>query len=303
MEPVVHRVHLATGLTYEMLEWLPDDEACDHTVLLLHGYLDLAWGWRAMANAGLGGRYHLIAPSLRGHGASDWVGAGAMYYFFDYVADVASLVDTNSRKRLSIVGHSMGGMVGAYYTGTYPERVERLATLEGMSVPEDATGPARLRNSVSARKTTLQRRGTQAAPGGRRFKSIEEAVARMRHHDPSLDEAQARMLAEHDCVRLPSGELVFRHDPLLAPQTPIGFELEMAGRFWGRATCPVLYVDGETSTFRLSDAERNRRLALFPNALSATLPDTGHMMIRQRPVELCRVLIEFLDATPQETRG
>lgn len=303
MQPIVHRVPLATGLTYEVLEWLPTDAACDRTVLLVHGYLDLAWGWQALVAAGLGGRYHLLAPSLRGHGASDWVGVGSMYYFLDYVADVASLVDTHARAHLAVIGHSMGGLVGAYFAGTFPERVDHLAMLEGMSVPEDPTGPARLRRSIAMRKSTLARRGTPAEPGGRRFKSLDDAVARMRHHDPTLEETQATMLAEHDCTQLPSGEIVFRHDPLLGPQTPLGFELEVAGRFWSNVRCPVLYVDGEQSTFRLSDAERDRRLALFPDTRFATLPATGHMMLRQRPIELCRILVDFLDTTPKETPG
>jgi len=293
--PVASRLQLDTGLAYEVLEWAPVDPACEHTVLLLHGYLDHAWGWHATALAGLAGRYHLLAPSFRGHGQSDWVGDGSMYYFLDYAADLHSVVEQRARRRLSIVGHSMGGMVAAYFSGTYPERVERTALLEGLSIPESPTGPDRLRESTNGRAQTLSRRGTRLAPGSRRFARFEDAVARMLHHDPLLDASYARLLCEHGCLELPSGEWVFRHDPLLSPRTPMGFELAVAERFWSKVKGEVLYVEGTSSSFRLGDEERDRRLACFPKARSVTMKDAGHMMLRHHPAALAQLLIPFLD--------
>jgi len=262
-----------------------------------HGYLDLAWSWQPVVDA-LPPDCHYLAPSFRGHGASDWIGDGAMYYFLDYVADLASLVQVRARPRLSIVGHSMGGMVAAYYTGAYPERVERLVLIEGLSVGEDPTSPARMRESNGMRADSIARRGTQDRPGSRRFASIAEAAARMRHHDPELPEPLSLELARHGTVMLPSGQYAFRHDPLLAPRTPIGFEVAIAERFWRNVSCPVLYVEGARSTLRLAPEELKRRVGAFRDVTSATLPGASHMMIRHDARALTGVLAPFLELTP-----
>ena len=121
-------------------------------VLLLHGFLDHAWTWEPVVDAGLGDAgLRLIAPDLRGHGDSDWVGPGGYYHFVDYLADVHELVALAAPRQLSIVGHSMGGSVAAYYAGSYPERVHKLALLEGLGPPEtNDPMPARVARWIKA---------------------------------------------------------------------------------------------------------------------------------------------------------
>ena len=44
MSATERRLALRTGLSYHLLEW-GKAAATDHTVLLVHGFLDFAWGW------------------------------------------------------------------------------------------------------------------------------------------------------------------------------------------------------------------------------------------------------------------
>ena len=110
-EPTSRMVPLGTGLRYHVLEWGVDDVSLQHTVVLLHGFLDMAWGWMRTVRARLAGRFHVIAPDLRGHGDSDRVGAGGYYHFIDYLADLHELIDKLGRTKVSLVGHSMGGSI------------------------------------------------------------------------------------------------------------------------------------------------------------------------------------------------
>src|SRR3569832_92435 len=133
-EPSSRRIALRTGLSYHVLEW--PSPATDSTqpadgsiVVLLHGILDFAWTWAEVVQNGLAGRYHIVAPDLRGHGDSDRIGPGGYYHFMDYLADVHDLVDQITGQasqapgqapvKVSIVGHSMGGTVAGYYAGAY----------------------------------------------------------------------------------------------------------------------------------------------------------------------------------------
>lgn len=279
-------VPLATGLTYHVLEWGDPDAPL---VVLVHGFLDLAWGWDLVARR-LADRFHVVAPDMRGHGDSDWIGAGGYYHFFDYAADLDDLLRQLSPDApVALVGHSMGGNIVSYTTGARPERVRRLALLEGLG-PPDMSGATPAIPDRTARWFDAWRTA-RAAP--KVMASVDDAAARLCRHDALLDPALARDLAAHGTREAPGG-LVWKHDPLHATGGPYPFRVDVAEAFWRRIRCPVLVVDGARSTFRLPDAEQARRRAVFPDARHAILDGAGHMMQRHQPDALAELLAEFV---------
>lgn len=280
------RIALATGLEYHVLEWNP---SAPHTVLLIHGFLDFGWGWVPMVESSeLATHFHVVAPDMRGHGDSDRVGAGGYYHFMDYLADLHSLVEQVAAERLSIVGHSMGGSIAAYYAGTYPARVERLALLEGLGPPEMPTAvPDRVIGWIDG----WRRARTKPARG---YPDVAAAAARLRKHDPLLGADLARFLAEHGTMTGPDGDLVFKHDPLHATMGPYPYRVDVAMEFWRRITCPVLLVDADQSTFRHARAELERRAEGFAHREHRTVVGAAHMMQRHQPAALAAILAEFL---------
>jgi pimeloyl-ACP methyl ester carboxylesterase len=284
--PVSRKLMLSTGLTYHVLEW---DGGGDHTVLLLHGYLDNAWGWQPVVDAGLGRRAHVVAPDLRGHGDSDWIGAGGYYHFLDYLADVHDVVAELGRARLSVVGHSMGGRVAAYYAGAFPERVHRLALLEGLGPPaENEPAAERVAPWLAA-----CRRARAQTP--RTYASLDDAAARMVERDPRLSPVLARTLADKGTVRQPDGRLRFKHDPLQVTPPPLGFTVELASGFWQRVRCPTLLIDGAESPQRMSVEEVERRAGAFARARRLLLPGAAHMVQRHQPEAVAALLDDFLE--------
>ncbi|MFO0573794.1 MAG: alpha/beta hydrolase [Polyangia bacterium] len=285
------RMPLGTGLGYHVLEWGADDPERDHTVLLVHGFLDFARSWEPMVSAGTGlaNRYHVVAVDLRGHGDSDRVGPGGYYYFFDYIADLHEVVKRLGRERISLVGHSMGGSVTSYYAGSFPERIHRLALLEGLGPPEQrlADVPVRIKSWLAAweRVRTLP---------ARRYATLAEAAARLRALDPLLSEELSFWLAEQGTNRQHDGTYAFKHDPLHLTPGPYPYLLEMAQALWKKVRCPVLSVHGELTDLDHPPEERARRLAAFQDAREVTLPGAGHMMQRHQPQALGRLLVDFL---------
>ena len=287
--PASRKLQLPTGLAYHVLEWGPPD--AEHTVLLLHGFLDHAWSWEAVVDAGLGaGGLRLVAPDLRGHGDSDWVGAGGYYHFVDYLADVHELIGLTTTGKLSIVGHSMGGSIAAYYAGAYPDRVHKLALLEGLGPPESTgTMPERVNTWLMAWKSARER-----AP--RSYASVQEAAERLMAHDPLLARPLALRLAEQGTAPALGGRLRFKHDPLHATPGPYGFNLDIARSFWQRVKAPTLLVEGGESQLRHAAEEQARREANLPVAKKVTIAGAGHMMQRHQPAALARELRAFLEA-------
>ncbi|MEZ4402730.1 MAG: alpha/beta hydrolase [Kofleriaceae bacterium] len=282
MIPRSRRVALATGLTYRLLEWGDGD----HTVVLVHGFLDLGWGWAGVA-ARLAERFHVVAPDLRGHGDSDWVGPGGYYHFFDYVADLDQVIARTGRATVSVVGHSMGGTITAYWAGTRPSRAHRVVLLEGLGPPEaGADLPARTRGWIDTWTTTARTHRVMA--------SEADAATRLRRHDARLDAEQALVLAGHG-TRSVAGGVAWKHDPLHLTQGPYPFRVDAAATYWRAVTAPVRYVDGAASTLRLPEPELARRLACFPVADRVTIADAGHMLQRHQPAAVAQAIVDHLE--------
>lgn len=288
IEPISREADLGTGLRAHWLEWGADDAGLDHTVLLLHGFLDSSWGWARAVRAGLAGRFHVVAPDLRGHGDTGWIGPGGYYHFIDYLSDVDEVARRVARGRLSVVGHSMGGSVAAYFAGTFPERVHRLALLEGLGPPETpGEVPERVRVWLDAWRRVRER-------PARSYADVDEAAARLRAHDPLLDADLALELAERGTRVDADGRRRFKHDPIHATTGPTPFRVDYAAQFWRRITCPVLVVEGERSVFRAAADEVDRRLGHFASFERALVPGAGHMMQRHQPAALAAILAAFL---------
>jgi pimeloyl-ACP methyl ester carboxylesterase len=277
------KVPLATGLTYNVLEW---DGPGELTFVLVHGFTDLGYGWTAVAER-LAEHAHVIAPDLRGHGDSDWIGPGGYYHFMDYVADLDDLIAQCARTRVVLAGHSMGGGVSTYYAGTRPERLAGLAVLEGLGPPDMAgmDGPVRTAMWLDAWKTARDK--------AKRMASLEEAARRLRKHDERLDEAAALVLAKVGTREAPGGGLTWKHDPLHLTFGPYAYRLEVAVKYWQRVTCPVLFVDGADSKLNLPADERARRRAYFADHRHVVVEDAGHMIPRHQPARVAELLLEL----------
>jgi pimeloyl-ACP methyl ester carboxylesterase len=132
--PWTHRDVSANGIRLHVAEM-----GTGPLVLLLHGFPQFWWAWRhqlvGLADAG----YRVVAPDLRGYGASDKPPRG--YDAFTLASDVAGLVRALGERDAMIVGHDWGGVL-AWTVGTlHPRVVRRLAVL-------NAPHPLRLRSSL-----------------------------------------------------------------------------------------------------------------------------------------------------------
>lgn len=284
-EPREHVIE-ANGLAQHVLEW--DRAGCDTTVVLLHGFLDLAWSFERVAQR-LAPQYHVIAPDFRGHGDSARVGAGGYYYFPDYTADLARLLPRLTRARTYLVGHSMGGTVATHYAGAFPERVHKLALLEGIGPPgaQPEAAPERLLEHI---RTVDEMRAKRLRP----LPSLAAAAERLRRAYPGLDPTWAERLAEkatRPAPESPPGSRLWKHDPLHRTRSPLLFSEAQFAAFCRRIACPVLIVDGADSDTRFAhDPERK---SLYPNAATVCIEGAGHMVQLDRPGAVAEVLLEF----------
>ncbi|PWS35987.1 hypothetical protein DFH01_17165 [Falsiroseomonas bella] len=94
-------------------------------LMLLHSLGTDHWVWQPQA-AALAGRFWVLRPDLRGHGASD-VPPGP-YAIAEMARDVLAALAALGIERLPIAGLSTGGMVAQCLAALAPQRVAALVT-------------------------------------------------------------------------------------------------------------------------------------------------------------------------------
>lgn len=119
------QIHYVTGGTGEPL-------------VLLHGWPQTWYAWHRLLPA-LAAHYTVIAPDLRGAGASSKPEPAAGYDAYTLAEDVHQLVQQLGRPSIRLVGHDLGVMVAYAYAATHPTEVVRLGLLDG---PLPGVGPA-----------------------------------------------------------------------------------------------------------------------------------------------------------------
>lgn len=270
-------------------------------ILLLHGFQDHGRSYSRFARA-LSGEYYLVAPDLRGHGGSGWVGDGGDYYFYDYVLDVLRLVEVEKLDRLAIVGHSMGGNVATFASALLKERVSSLVLLEGMGF--EAHNLADTVSRLVRWSTTLQRPEIDGSVEQRRrarqrMKSIDDAAERLMRYNERLAADHAHELAETftepattepaTTEPAPGGEgVMWRFDPLHKTPSAKPYVLEEGMAIWRALAMPVLSLYGSESPWFPVDLAL--RLSCIKNVRSAIVDGSGHNIHHDRPEILARII-------------
>lgn len=96
-------------------------------VLLLHGYPQFWWAWRAQIPALAHAGYRVAAMDVRGVGGSDKPPSG--YAVPARAADVAGVVRSLGRERAVVVGHGTGGMLTWAVASLHPGTTTAVAAL------------------------------------------------------------------------------------------------------------------------------------------------------------------------------
>ncbi len=109
-------------------------------IMLLHALGERAANWAPVIDS-LAGGFGIYAVDLRGHGASDHTGEYAFRLMRD---DIIGMLDSLGLARVTLLGHSMGGVVAFLVAMEQPDRVERL-------IVEDASPPYRRDRPVPER--------------------------------------------------------------------------------------------------------------------------------------------------------
>lgn len=265
MEPISHFFY-SDRLKLQFWDYGQDNKPA---VVLVHGALDHARNWDWVARE-LSQRYHVYALDLRGHGNSGWA-PGAAYTVAEHVLDLSALLDIINDFPIRLVGHSMGGGIALHYAGIYPQRVQKLVSIEGLGFPMEHPmhGPpsSRVRAWIENIRD-LEKRRTKSYP------SLDAAMARMREVNPRLTDEVARHLTLHGTNWDSDGSLLWKFDNFVRVFPPYGHHIADAAEILSQITCPTLFFWGLESF--LPVPESDPRYQAIPNHRLIEVPSAGH---------------------------
>ncbi len=289
------------------------------TVILAHGFPELAYSWRhqipRLAEAG----YHVLAPDQRGYGGSTRPDAIQAYDIAALTGDLVGLLDALGAERAAVIGHDWGAVVAWSLPLLHPDRVAAVAGLSVPPVPRPLTPVTdALRRMfgenffymlyfqqpgvADAEMAADPRRSLRRMLGGMRTPSDEAGVARMLAPGP---EGFIDRLPEPD--RLPDWLTDADLDHYVAEFTRTGFtgalnwyrnyernwEI-MAAPAAQTISVPALFVGGtDDPVLKFTRIDRAREVVVGPYR-QVLLDGAGHWIQQERPEEVTTELLAFL---------
>mgnify|MGYP000950463791 FL=1 len=237
------------------------------TLVLLHGYGGSHRYFDEIFPL-LTERHRVIAPDLRGHGAS--AAPEGVYTMETLAEDVRKLLDHLGLERVVLLGHSLGGYVTLAFAENYPERLAGFGLLHSTAYPDTEEG----------RENRLR---------------VAE-IARRRGSVPVIDGLVPKLFAPANRENLADKvEFARRIGYATPPNGIIGAALGMRERpdrraVLERARVPVLLLAGAHDE---AVPPERRFPADGPHIVKVELPDAGHMGMLETPRAFADAILDF----------
>lgn len=235
MSPVMEEIRLS----------LPHIELAAHVsgpedgvpVIALHGWLDNANSFARLAPKLPGLR--IVALDFAGHGHSDHRPRGAGYALADYAFDVLCVAEQLGWERFALMGHSLGAIVAVMIAGSFPDRVTRLALIDGI-VPKSGPVADTAEHMGNALQAQLHHQHKRKSV----HPTLDRAVAARMKGMVAVSQEAAELLAQRGLMPVPGG-YSWRSDSRLTLPSPLRLSAEQGMSFVRRVTCPTTLVVAE----------------------------------------------------------
>ncbi len=235
-------------------------------VILLHGWMCNRGFWAATVRA-LADDFHVFALDCRGHGESARPARG--YTIADLASDVHDFVMHKRLGPVTVIGHSMGGMVAQQLAVAYPGAMQALGLITTVAADPD--------HQLISQKII------------RDCEHVGFAAAFDRHFPGWFGPA-----ADRRVVAWVKAQMLLT-DPAVAVQLARDYRaFDLRDRL-AQINVPTLVVAG--SDDQSAAPVQSAALAdLIPGARLTTLAPIGHFPMLETPDELAAALNEFLHA-------
>lgn len=240
-------------------------------VLAIHGWLDNAASFSNLIP--LLPNYNWTAVDLPGHGHSFHRPANTHYHFIDWVTDLVDFIQAKYDKPVTLVGHSLGGMLSTVIAGLYPELVERVVLIDaaGLMTQAKSDGAKELRAALDSRVMQTAKGKTQ--------KVNHKAAVRARAMAGDLLESSAQVLIDRNLKQIEQ-DYYWRSDHRLRTRSPIRMHATQAQSIIESITAPVLILLAEDGYGEIKQGFSHYQ-GHYQNLICVTVPGGHHCHLEQ----------------------
>jgi pimeloyl-ACP methyl ester carboxylesterase len=257
------------------------DQGDGPRVLLIHGWPDSGELWRHQIAALVDAGYRVIAPDLRGFGASDRPTDVGSYNLLLLIGDLMAVLEETGSSRVHVVGHDWGAALAWAIAAFDPDRAESLAALSvGHPTAFASAG-------IEQRRMSWYMLLFQFEDVAERWLS-ENEFRNLREWSghPDLD-AVTRQLGEPGA--LTASLAIYRAN--VPPESLLGSPAAMPS-----VQCPTLGV-WSTDDFALTEEQMTASAQYVEGPWRyERLEGIGHWMQLEAPDEVNRLLLEHLES-------
>lgn len=249
---------------------LCDSELGEHTIVLLHGYLESMLVWEEFIPL-IYKSARVITLDLPGHGIS--VVQGETHTMEFLAESVKGALDSLGVEKCTLVGHSMGGYVALAFCELYPERLEGLVLLSSTPNPDSEVKKENRDREIALVKAGKKELLAKVAP------AAGFAVAnRARMKDAILDlEEQVFITEDEGIVALLNG-MKCRKD---------------RNQMLRESKVRQLFILGRQDEYIPVDVAKALAEA-HPQAEVCWLQNSGHMGFLEEPNECAAAILNFV---------
>lgn len=249
-------------------------------LLLVHGFIGAKEDYGDWIDPFAEAGWWVVAPDLRGHGASEQPHGEDAYSIAIFADDLLALADGLGWDRFALVGHSMGGMIAQDLALRHPDRVDRLVLMDTHHGPIEGIEPETVALGVEILRT-------QGLPALLELMSALPAEPRA----PSDERLRA--------TRPGYAEFADAKTPRCSAHMYAALGLELTGRDdrlddLAALAMPVRVVVGEEDRNFLGAA--HRMADAIPQADLVVIPDAAHSPQFEHPEAWWAAVSEFLGA-------
>lgn len=240
-------------------------------LVLIHGVGMRLEAWWPQIES-LSATHRVIAVDMPGHGQSEPLPKGSALP--DFVAWLGSFLDEMQLDPVNLAGHSMGALIASGAVASFPEKIRRVALINGVFRRDPAA-----KGAVLARAASIEVDGIDIHGPLKRWFG-EDAASRA-----------ARDLTER-CL------LTMKTDAYATAYRAFAGGDDIYADCWPSVTCPALFLTGaDDPNSTPAMAEEMARLA--PHGVAKVVTDHRHMVSLTAPDVVHAIMAEWL-AVPED---
>lgn len=240
-------------------------------LLILHGYLGMSDNWKTLSGKFAEAGFQVHALDLRNHGRS--------FHSEEFshelmMQDILQYCKFHNLKKISLIGHSMGGKLAMFLAVKHPDLIDKLIIAD-ISVREYSPHHQDILEALNSVDFSIHTDRKQ----------VEQVIAQY------VPDFGTRQFLLKNVYRITPNQLGFRMNlkSLTENYNNMGIEIPKSSKY----DKSVLFLRGEKSNY-IRERDEQDILNIFPKAEIKTVSKAGHWLHAENPEEFLKYALDYL---------